>query len=98
MFIKIHKAYRDVVAVCDSELLGKYFEQGVAVLNVRENFYNGEQKSSEEMVELLEDLSKEDSTFSIVGPESVKCALKAGIISEEGVKHVQGIPFALVLL
>ncbi len=98
MLIKIHKAYRDVVAVCDSELLGKSFEEGIKVLHVRENFYNGEEKTAEELVELLKDLAMEDSTFNIVGKNSVDCALKAGIISKEGVKRFQGIPFALVLL
>jgi len=28
MFIKITKSYRDIVAVCDSSILGKKFEQG----------------------------------------------------------------------
>ncbi len=98
MLIKIHKAYRDIVAVCDSELLGKSFEEGIKVLNIRENFYNGEEKTAKELVEIFKDLAMEDSTFNIVGENSVSCALKAGIISKQGIKKVQGIPFALVLL
>ena len=27
MFIKIHKSYRDVVAICDKELIGKIFNE-----------------------------------------------------------------------
>lgn len=98
MLIKIHKAYRNVVSVCDSELLGKYFEQGIKQLDIRETFYNGEKKTGEELVEILRDMAMEDSTFNIVGKNSVACALKAGIIAKEGIKKVAGIPFALVLL
>lgn len=98
MLVKIHKAYRDVVAVCDTELIGKKFEEGIKQLDIRENFYNGEEKSKDELIELLQDLATEDSTFNIVGEKSVQVALEAGIIAEEGVRRIQGIPFALVLL
>ena len=98
MFVKIHKAYREIVAVCDSDILGKQFEEGIKILDVRENFYKGEEKEKEELVEFLKDMAMEDATFNIVGKDSVNCALEAGIISQEGVRNVQGIPFALVLL
>lgn len=98
MLIKIHQAYRGIVAICDSELLGKSFEEGIRILDVRENFYNGEEKTEQEMIELMQDLYKEDSTFSIVGAQSCNCALKAGIIAKSGIRKVQGIPFALVLM
>lgn len=98
MLVKIHKSYRDIIAICDSELLGKSFEEGKKILNIRENFYNGEEKAEQELVEFLKDMAMEDATFNIVGQKSVNCALKAGIISKEGIKIVQGVPFALVLL
>ena len=42
MYIKIHRSYRNVVAICDAEILGKKFEEGKRVLDVRESFYNNE--------------------------------------------------------
>ena len=98
MLIKIHKSYRIIVAVCDKELLGKKFEQGIRQLDVRESFYNGEQKEEKEMTELMKNLAREDATFNIVGKKSTETALKAGIISKEGIMKVQGVPFALDLL
>ena len=98
MFIKIHKAYRYVAAICDKEILGKTFEQGNRILEIRESFYKGEMKSEQEMIALMQDLAREDATFNIAGKKSVEAAIKAGIISREGIKKVQGIPFALVLL
>ncbi len=37
--IKIHKSYRYVVAICDSNLVGKQFEQNKFQLDVKENFF-----------------------------------------------------------
>ena len=96
--IKIHKTYRDVIAICDSNLIGKKFEENNLQLDIKESFYKGEEKTKQEVIQIMQDLSREDSTFNIVGEESVNCALEAGIISKEGVKKIQGVPFALVLL
>jgi|SRR3989338_2824424 len=95
--IKVISTYRDVVAVCDSDLLGKTFEDGDFQLDVKESFYKGDEASKEQAVEFLQDVAKDDATFNIVGPESVNAALQAGIIEEEGVGEIAGIPFALVL-
>ena len=96
--LKIHKTYRDVVAICDSELVGKKFEKGEHQLDVKENFFKGEEISEEKATQILKDMEREDATFNIVGECAVNCALKAGIISKDGIKKIQGVPFALVLL
>lgn len=98
MLVKIHKSYREVVAVCDSGLIGKRFEEGIMQLEISENFFKGEEKTEKEVVELMKDLAGEDFTFNIVGRQAVDTALKAGIISKEGIRSVQGVPFALVLM
>lgn len=98
MLIKIHKSYRDVVAICDKELLGKYFEEGKFQLDIKKSFFSGEEFSKEKAIELIKNFSREDATFNIVGKKSVDCAIQAGIISKESIKKIQEIPFALVLL
>jgi len=98
MFIKIHKSYRNIVAVCDSELVGKSFEDGNKRLDVRESFYKDREIAEKELLELMNDFAREDAIFNIVGKKAVETALKAGIISKEGIKHVSNIPFALVLM
>ena len=97
MFVNVIKTYRNVIAVCDKELLGKKFESGIVQLDVKESFYKGEEKSKEEAVKLMKSFSYEDATFNIVGKRAIEAALEAGIIGKESVKRVQGIPFALVL-
>jgi len=98
MFIKIHKAYREVVAICDEDLLGKRFEDGNKMIDVKESFFKGEKIEEPELFELMQELAKSDATFNIVGEQSVRIALKAGIITKEGIKKIKGIPYALVLL
>ena len=98
MLVKIHKSYRNVVAICDSDLLGKKFEQGNLQIDLSGSFFEGEEKTSEETLEIIQDLAIEDSTFNIVGEKSVRLALKAGIIEEKGIKKIKDIPVALSLL
>jgi hypothetical protein len=98
MYIKIHESYRKVVALSDSELLGKILEEGKKQLDLRENFYKGELVEEKRAIELLKDLALDDATFNIVGKKSVNAALKAEIITKSMIGHVNNVPFALVLL
>ena len=98
MLLKIIKTYRDVVFICDSELIVKKFEEGKFQLDIKESFFKGEEISKKQAIQIIKKMSKEDATFNIVGEKSVKTALKAGIINEEGIKKIQNIPFALVLI
>ena len=97
MLVKIIKSHRDIVIICDSNLIGKKFDEGKFQLNLKENFFNGEEKTEQETTEIIKDMIREDATFNIVGDKSISVALKTGIISENGVKKIQGIPFALIL-
>lgn len=107
MIVNIINSYRDVIAICDSELLGKTFEEQIEgskeirQLHVKENFYKGDKGkkySEQELLNLIKSLSREDSTFNIVGKKSIKVALKSGIITEKSVARIKGIPYTLVLL
>jgi len=98
MFVNVIKSYRDVVAVCDKELIGKRFEEGILQLDIKENFFKGRESSKEEVLEIMKDMKLEDSTFNIVGEKSIKAALESGIITKEGIGKIDNIPFALVLM
>lgn len=97
MFLRIIKSYRDVVVVCDSDLIGKKFQEGETELDVKESFFKGGEKSEEEIVKILKDMLVEDATFNLVGKDSVNAGMKAEILTSENVREVQGVPFALIL-
>jgi len=98
MFVNVIKSYRDIVAVCDDELLGKKFEEGKLQLDVKESFFKGKESSREEVLDIMRDMKLEDSTFNIIGEKSVQIALETGIITKEGIRKIANIPFALVLI
>jgi uncharacterized protein len=97
-YVNVIKTYRDVIAICDEELLGKKFEEGEFQLDVKESFYKGENLSEKETEQTMKNFSQEDATFNIVGEKSIALAIKANIISEDNVRKIQGIPHALLLM
>ena len=98
MQIKIHESYRKIVALADSEIIGMKFEEGNRQIEIKPNFFKGEEKTKEEVIGILKDMVKEDATFNIVGKESIETALEAGIIDKEGVIIIDDIPVALMLM
>lgn len=98
MFTRIIKSYRNVAVFCDEDLIGKSFEEGELKLYVKENFYKGDSVSKQRAREIMQDMSREDATFNIVGEEATKTAIEAEIIKPEDVKKIQGIPYAMILL
>ena len=97
--IKFHEAYRKIVAVCDSDLVGKKFTEGKLQLDIKESFYSGDEvKDEKEALELLRCAQVDDATFNFVGKKSIEIGLKAGVIGKEGIIKVQGIPHAMGLL
>jgi len=97
VLVKIHKSYRNVVAVCDSDLIGKKFEEDKFQLDLKESFYKGDEMSEEEAENIMRHMLREDATFNIVGKKSINAALKAEIISQDSVGEIKNVPFALVL-
>ncbi len=87
-----------MVAICDKELIDKKFEQDNMGLDLTDSFFKGEEKTEEEVLKIMQNSAEEDATFNIVGEKSINLALKSGIINKQGIKKIQGIPVALVLL
>lgn len=98
MLINIHKARRIVVSLCDKELFGKRFEEGNFELDLSGSFFNGKEKDKEEIKEILWFYKKEDASFNIVGEKSCSLALEIGLIKEENIGKISGIPYSLILL
>ena len=98
MQVKKINSYRDIVAICDSNLIGKRFEEEEKQLNIKESFYKGEEKTKEEVLKIIKEMNLENATFNIVGEESINTALESGIINKETIKKIDEIPFAMVLV
>lgn len=92
MIVKIHNVQegKKLVAICDSELLGKKIEHGDLQLDLASDFYKGEEKSPEE----VEDIIKGAYLINVVGDESIAFCIKIGVIDKGHVLKVGDIPHA----
>ena len=97
VLVKIHQAYREIVAVCDKDLLGKKFEQGDRQLEVNERFFGGEEMQDDKIIELLKEKAEDDACFNFVGKKAVELGAKADIIDEKRVLKIQKVPIAMSL-
>jgi hypothetical protein len=94
IYVKVHKVGKsEVIAVCDEDLIGKCFEEEKIYLDVNERFYKGDIVDGSEILKICMDAK----TVNIVGKNSVKLFLDAGIILKENVREVEGIPFAMIV-
>lgn len=98
ILVRIHESYRWVVAVCDKEIFGRKLADNNRVLDVSGEFFNGKEMSEDEAREEITRCHGEDATFNIVGEKSVAIAKDLGIVDEDGVIMIDGVPFALILL
>ena len=97
MWVKLHKSSRAVVAICDENLLGKKFIEGIKQLQLTESFYKGEKLQKSEVISLMRYEFKASSTFNIVGKESIESAIQAGIIEKTEFLKIKDIPFTLII-
>lgn len=84
------KKHEGVIAICDSGLVGKSFQEGKLQLDVTERFYKGEPLKEGELIKIMQLCPN----LNIVGKESIKLGLKSGAITKESIILIQGIPHA----
>lgn len=93
MYLKIYKNGEHVlVAACDKELLGKKLKHGNTVVEIRRDFYEGEDVSEEELQNALQ----EATTANLFGEKTVNCAVKCGIIDPNSVIMIDCVPHAQI--
>lgn len=92
MIAKIHKTIKGetVLVVCDSDILGKCYEEDNLQLDLSSNFYKGKEMSEKRILNLL----KTVRIAHLVGKKSIELGIKAGIIEKENIIKIKGIPHA----
>jgi hypothetical protein len=93
MYLKIYKNGTNVlVAACDKELIGKKLKHGDAAIEIRRDFYEGEDVSEEELQNALQ----KATTANLFGEKTVNCAVKCGIIDLDSVIMIDCVPHAQI--
>jgi len=92
MYLKIHEnAKGKVVAACDADLIGKVYEDkcGYLDLDRYKGFYVGERTTDSALKAALGDFG----SANLVGKKAVAMARKLGLIDDDDVKYIKGIPY-----
>jgi len=91
MYVKVHKSEdKEIVAVCDEDLIGKKFKDKNLILDISKEFYKGEKRNENETLAIME----KANILNIAGKKSINLALKNGIILKQNIIKVKGIPHA----
>lgn len=99
MYVRVHKTdeisleFKEVVVVCDRELLGKTLREGDVTLVVNEEFFGGFPATLEEAMHY----ARNASVVVFVGTASVERAIGEGLVHPEAVLKVSGVPYAQVV-
>jgi len=95
MIVKVHKKEnRTGVAVCDKDLLGQLIEEDGKQIDLTGEFYNGNELTLQETGDLI----RNADVLNLVGEEAVKLALDEGLIEEEHIIRIKGVPHAQAVL
>ena len=95
MYLKSYSVNKEIlVAVCDSELLGRTFSEGELRLSVNEKFFKGHLANERDVRKALQDAT----IANLVGERSVACGITNGIVDENCVITIDGVPHAQMVL
>lgn len=95
MCLKSYGVNKEIlVAVCDSELIGRTFREGELHLSVNEDFFKGQPADEHEVKKALE----EATIANLVGERSVTCGIDSGVVDENCVIIIEGVPHAQMVL
>jgi hypothetical protein len=93
-YVNIIKMGKNILlAICDSEMLGKTLRQGKIIFHIKDEFYNGGKTTVEEAVSMIEN----STIVNIVGKNCVKRAIVKGYVHPDAVLQIEGVPHAQIV-
>ena len=82
-----------LLAICDTEILGKTLREGKIVFNVKEEFYKGARVAIEEAVDMITN----STIVNMIGKNIVQKAIEKGYVHPEAVLNIEGVPHAQIV-
>lgn len=82
-----------IITICDTELLGKKIEEGEKQLDLSSNFYKGDIKPEEDILDLI----KAAYLLNLVGKETIEFAKRNKLIEEKNICYISDIPYTQVM-
>lgn len=89
MIVKEHRYSEGLlVAACDSNLIGKKFEEDNLQLDLSSDFYKGRELKENELKRVL----KKARVANLVGEKTVLVAISLGLVDKEKVIKIKNVP------
>ena len=67
LLVKVHKKeHRTIISVCDKNLIGKLLEEKNRQLDLRGEFYKGEERTQEEIGEIVDNRENREKIIEIM--------------------------------
>ena len=93
IWIKVYTTQGEILlAACDEKVLGETFEEGELQIEVSQSFYGGDKVTCEDFKRQL----KTATIANLVGMEVIEIALELGMVNEESVIEIGGVPHAQI--
>jgi len=94
VYVKLHtRGSVSVLAICDEDLLGKSFREGMLKLEVKRDFYGERKVPIDEALRMIE----EAEIVNMVGRNVIGEAIRRGLIPSEGVITIAGVPHVQII-
>ena len=95
MLLRIHRSAdnKEVVGICDRELIGKTLNEGSLSISITHAFFGDQPATEEEIIRVLEC----SDNITIFGERAVSLAIHHGSIEKEACKNVAGVPYAMII-
>jgi len=91
MIVKVHKKEGRTIAVAvDSDLVGNKYEEGDIQLDLANAFYKGDEMDDSQAGDII----RNADIVHLIGENAVKLGINEGIIEEDHVQKIKGIPHA----
>jgi uncharacterized protein len=96
MIAKKHVTHdkRLILAVCDKDILGKCFTEKDRILDLRSDFYKGEELSETKLSQLM----RSAYIINLAGKKSLAFAKKLNLVDNETIIIIDKVPHAQVLV
>lgn len=95
MLLRIHRSAdcKEVVGICDKELLGTTLTEGDLNIVISPGFFGGEEAGEEEILAVLQKYGN----INMFGERCTSIAIQHGFIDHASCRMIAGVPHAVIL-
>mgnify|MGYP000892969111 CR=1 FL=1 len=95
MLLRIHRSAdnKEVIGLCDRELIGKVLSEGEISISISETFFGNEIASEDEVIRVL----MTADNITIFGERCVNLAVSHGIVEPGSWRLIDGIPYTTII-